>query len=124
MDLNNIKDEEILYRVVRESYPDAFVNGKPTAALFMDEKGASVDRDGGRTEEDIIASFKRKFAKYNDYKTSVKIGAGECRKIGAYLNPIGNGRNNYHAEIQESDTERVLSLAKALQLSMICREVC
>lgn len=124
MDLNNIKDEEILYRAVRESYPDAFVNGKPTAALFMDEKGASVDRDGGRTEETIISSFKSRFAKHNDYKTSVKIGAGECRGVGVYLNPIGNGRNQYHAEIQESENELVVSLAKALQLSMICQEVC
>ena len=123
MDLNKIEDKEILYRVVRESYPDAFINGKPTAALFMDEKGTSVDRDGGRKEEDIILCFKSRFEKRNDYKTSVKIGAGECRKVGTYLNPIGNKKNIYHAEIQGSETERVVSLAKALQLSMLCREV-
>ena len=54
MDLNKIADEEILYRVVRESYPDAFIGGKPSAALFMDPGGVSVDRDGGRKEEDIV----------------------------------------------------------------------
>ena len=45
MKLDKIEDSEILYRVVRKSDPDGFVDGEPTAALFMDNKGTSVDRD-------------------------------------------------------------------------------
>lgn len=123
MDLDKIEDSEVLYRVVRESDPDGFINGKPTAALFMDEKGASVDRDGERTEKEIVESFKMRFGKYKDYKTAVKISAGECRSVGAYPNPIGNKKNKYHAEIQESEDERVVSLFKAIQLAGLCQEV-
>ena len=38
MDLNVIEEHEMLYRIVRNSYPDAFINNQPTAALFMIQK--------------------------------------------------------------------------------------
>lgn len=123
MDLNKIEDSEILYRVVRNSDPNGFVNGKPTAALFMDEGGASVDRDGGRNEKDIVDNFRTRFKKRDDYKTAVKIEAGTCRKVGTYPNPIGNKKNVYHAEIHESENQRVISLLKAMQLANLCCEV-
>ncbi|SCI49347.1 Uncharacterised protein [uncultured Blautia sp.] len=123
MELDKIEDTEILYRVVRESDPDGFVDGKPTAALFMDERGASVDRDGGRTEPEIIDKFKWRFRKNNDYKTAVKIGAGQCRSANTYPNPIGNKTNKYHAEIWDSENEQVVSLFKAILLAKMCKEV-
>ena len=123
MELDKIEDSEILYRVVRKSDPDGFVDGKPTAALFMDERGASVDRDGGRTETKIIEQFKWRFRKNNDYKTAVKISAGECRSVNTYPNPIRNKKNKYHAEIWDSENEQVVSLLKALLLVKMCKEV-
>lgn len=123
MDMNKIKDSEILYRVVKNSDPDGFVQGKPTAALFMDEKGASVDRDGGREEKEIVETFKRRFGRRDDYKTAVKISAGDCRTVGTYPNPVGNRKNKYHAEIQESENEIVISLFKAIQLAQRCEKV-
>ena len=123
MDKNKIEDYEILYRVVRNSDPNGFVDGIPTAALFMDEGGASVDRDGGRTEEAIVRKFKSRFKRMEDYKTAVKISAGTCRSIGTYPNPIHNQTNKYHAEIHESDTEVLVSLLKAMQLASLCQIV-
>lgn len=99
MKIDEIEDCEKLYRVVRKSSPDAFINGKPTAALFIDSNGLSVDRDGDRDEKDIIDSFVTRFGKRNDYGNAVKISAGDCRKIGTYPNPINNHKNRYHAEI-------------------------
>lgn len=123
MDLDNIEDSEILYRVVKRSDPDAFINGKPSAALFMDENGASVDRDGGRTEEEIVKTFKWRFRKREDYKTAVKIGAGECRSAETYPNPIGNHKNKYHAEIWDSEDKRMISFIKAIKLAQLCKEI-
>ena len=123
MDLNKITDEEMLYRVVRKSDPDSFIDGKPTAALFIDAGGASVDRDGGRKETDIIAKFQSRFKKNEDYCNAVKIQASECRNIGTYPNPIGNKKNKYHAEIHESESEKEVSLLKALQLAQACKVV-
>lgn len=123
MDLNNIEDDELLYRMVKKSDPDSFIDGKPTAALFMDAGGASVDRDGGREEQEIVNKFKWRFRRNDDFKTAVKIGAGICRKIGTYPNPIGNHKNKYHAEIWESDKESLISLMKAIQLAEQCTEI-
>ena len=123
MDLNHIDDTEMLFRVVRKSNPSGFVDGKPTAALFMDSKGVSVDRDGEREESEIIDSFRQRFNRRDDYNKAVKIGAGTCRTIGTYPNPIGNARNKYHAEIWESENEQVISLLKADRLAQECKTV-
>lgn len=123
MDLNKIEDYEFLYRVVRNSYPDAFVNGKPTAALFMDSDGASVERDGGRSEEVIVAACRSRFGRRDDYKTAVKLTAGECRSVSTHPNPVRNHKNEYHAEIHDSAQVVEIGLLKAMQLAAICRVV-
>lgn len=120
MDPSNISDKESLYRVVRKSYPDGFIDGKPTAALFIDAGGVSVDRDGERAEDIIVSTFKKRFSKADDYKTSVKINAGVCRAIGTYPNPVHNRKNKYHAEIHESATVIEVTLIKAMQLASKC----
>ena len=109
--------------MVRKSDPNGFIDGKPTAALFIDQRGTSVDRDGGREELEIIHSFHKRFDKWNDYNKAVKIGAGTCRAIGTYPNPTGNARNKYHAEIWESENEQVISLLKAIRLAAECKMV-
>ena len=123
MDLNKIENSEMLYRAVRQSDPDAFIDGKPTPALFMDSKGVSVDRDGGRFETEIIENFRWRFRKRNDYKTAVKVSAGACRTIGTFPVPTGNHRNCYHAEIWESESIKPISLLKAIQLFSACQVV-
>ena len=52
MELNKIEDSEMLYRVVRRSDPDGFIQGRPTAALFMDEKGVLTGK--GREASKIM----------------------------------------------------------------------
>ena len=123
MDKDRIDDNEILYRVVKKSFPDHFINGAPTAALFMDEGGASVDRDGGRTEEAIVNKFKKRFKRQDDYLTSVKISAQDCRNIETYPNPCNNTKNIFHAEIHDTPDVKLISLYKAIQLALRCELV-
>lgn len=123
MDLCKISDSEMLYRVVRKSFPDGFINGAPTAALFIDAAGASVERDGGRCEQDIICQFIKRFGRRDDYATAVKLSAADCRSVDTYPNPIGNHKNKFHAEIWDSDKTREISLLKAIKLAKLCQVV-
>lgn len=123
MDLNKIENYELLYRVVRKTYPEAFINGKPTAALFMDPGGASVERDGGRSDDEIIAISKFRFGRRDDYENVVKITAGECREVNTYPNPVNNRKNKFHAEIHDSEDVVEIELLKAMQLASLCRVV-
>lgn len=120
---DEILDDEILYRIAKRSDPDAFKDGEPQAALFMDKRGASVDRDGGRPEKDIIDKFQWRFRKNNEYRATVRIDAGRCRSAGTFLNPIGNLSNQYHAEIWDSEDVVEVSLLKAMQLASMCKVV-
>ena len=53
-----VQKTEQLYRVVKRYQPDALnAEGKPTSALFKQDDGVSVDRDGGRLETIIIDRF-------------------------------------------------------------------
>lgn len=121
--LDNIDDSELLYRMVKKSDPDGFINGEPTPALFIDPKGLSVDRDGERDESDIIESFRNRFDKNGGYGRAVKITAAKCRDIGTYPNPINNKKNKYHAEIHESEEIVEISLIKAMKLASACTVV-
>ena len=117
---DKIEDNETLYRVVRKSNPDGFIDGKPTAALFIDFKGASVDRDGEREETEIIETFKERFERRDDYGNTVKISAGKCRIVGTYPVPKETKGNKYHAEIHESKEVVEISLLKAMRLANEC----
>ena len=56
-----IDSEETLYRAVLPVIVWDEENGKFSTALFKDDKGVSVDRQGGRTSENIYLNFKEKF---------------------------------------------------------------
>lgn len=119
---NKIEDNETLYRVVRRSVPGVFdSNGKPTATLFMDNGGVSVDREGDRSSSEIVDSFKQRFK--SDYVDAVCITAGDCKEAGTCPKPIGNTKNIYHAEIWESETQIRISLLKAMILASKCKIV-
>lgn len=121
MDKDVIENHEILYRTVKKSYPDAFINNMPSPALFMDESGLSVDRDGGREENKIIEKFKARFK--DDYGGAVSVRASECRTIGTQPIAKPSKSNKYHAEIHESEDVVKISQLKALRLSQICLKI-
>ncbi len=43
--------------------------------------------------------------------------------MGTFPPPVGNKTNQYHAEIWDSQSERLISLIKAIQLAQLCKEV-
>lgn len=119
---NEILDSEVLYRAVKKSNPDSFINNKPTPALFLDENGVSVVRDAKRSESSIIKEIKEEYIR-DDYERSVKISARICREVGTCPKAIHNIKKKTHAEIHESENIVEISLPKAVLLSRLCTKV-
>ncbi len=110
-----VQRKEILYRVVKRSQPDSMdENNQPTSALFKQDNGVSVDRDGDRAEGAIIETFKSRFEKR--YKGLVKVKASICLDNDMAVIPETKS-NIYHAEIFENAEKAPLSQLKALILA-------
>lgn len=110
-----VQRNELLYRVIKRSQPDSMnEKGRPTSALFKQENGVSVDRDGERSEEAIIETFKERFDKR--FKGLVKVGADICIENDIVVIPETSS-NIYHAEIFENVNKDPLGQLKALILA-------
>ena len=118
---NNIQRKEMLYRAIKRSKPDWLDNGKPTSAMFKDEKGNSVDRGAERTLDEIV-----QFMKNGVFSKRLKgigsINAGECIDIGTRVEAAATMTNPYHANIIISKDEFLGNL-QALMLADLCNIV-
>lgn len=110
-----VQRNEILYRVIKRSQPDTIDDkGCPTSALFKQEDGVSVDRDGERAENEIVDTFRARFHKR--FKGLVKVGANVCFEHDMAVIPETTS-NIYHAEIFENEKKEPLSQLNALILA-------
>lgn len=92
-----IQKTEMLYRAIKRSKPDWLdYNGKPTASMYKDEGGNSVDRDDNRTIEEVVYFMENGIFK-NRLKGVIEISAGSCMDIGAIVVPDPKDYNPYHA---------------------------
>lgn len=120
MELPNVVGSgETLYRVVKRSMPACITEERmATPALFKDREGVSVDRDGGRDEEDIKLFIKEVTFKERT-KAIGKVLSGFCFSIGAKVQPDPLEDNPFHANIILDDDEKISNL-QALQLADHC----
>jgi len=110
-----VERSEKLYRVIKRSQPDTInEQGMPTSALFKQDNGVSVDRDGGRSESEIIYCFKNKFSAR--FKGLVRVGANICIDHNMAVIPD----HDYHAEIFDNLQKTPLSQLNALILADSC----
>ena len=119
MQNDSIDDEEILYRAV-PNLSDYWKEsaGVFTSAIFSDSKGVSVDRDGGRSEAEIIEAFNKR---YSAESGLVAITGRQCREAGAHPIPKPTTDNPYHAEIHQSAERVQLSGSRKKALRDHCR---
>lgn len=109
---------EKLYRVIKRSQPDTIDEcGIPTSALFKQDNGVSVDRDGNRPEPEIIECMKNSFAER--FKGLVSVGADVCIDNEMAVIPD----HDFHAEIFDNLKKDPLSQLKTLILADSCRIV-
>lgn len=102
-------------------------DGRPSSALFKDSHGVSVDKDMGRNEKDIISDEERLHRFYNqglteeeirqngeELRAIISLSDESCDLAGACVlsDPIA-GENLYHALLQKSENEILLTKAQA-----------
>lgn len=97
-------------------------SGKPSSAVFKDSKGVSVDRDGGRNDNEITSSFITRFGKDN-IRAIVSVSAGYCMEIDTHLVYLPIQDNEYHAEIHDSPDKVPIHTKRAKKLANSCRIV-
>lgn len=115
----SVQRNEKLYRIVKRSKPDTLdAKGHPTSALFKDDVGVSVDRDGGRTEDRVLLDFRARFEKR--FKALVRIYAAVCFDNEMVVCPAPSMNNIFHAEIYDAldiERQKPLSQLEALILA-------
>lgn len=116
-----IDDNEKLYRSVPKN-PDLWETkfNRPSSGFFLNPEGISVDRDGGRTEQQIIKDFDERYPG----RGFVSILAKACREIGTkpVAKPLEN--NIYHAEVHDEDGSPIIkSRSKRRKLATACKIV-
>jgi hypothetical protein len=110
-----IFDDERLYRSIFLSWWN-FELERISAAAFLDDKGVSVDRASDRSLVDILASLKTRFRKHK-LKAVASLTARQCRDADTYVF-YSPSNNKYHSSIWNSETEILISLPKAFDLSL------
>lgn len=122
-----VHDEEFLFRAVPD-FPNFFrEDGTVSSAALKDgHGGVSVDRDGGRTDEEAISFFcetqnqlvQKGLKASIKYPVFLKIKALDVRQNGCDVDPkpITEGvKNPYHAEITQNGTGKLKnSIAKKI----------
>ena len=115
---NNIPDEEFLYRGVVISCWNEKEN-RPSSAAFKDSNGVSVDRDGGRNDEECINHL----LSDKQFKAVCRLTAGDARKCDTVVKYLPIVENTFHSEIHDSEVQSaVKSTSKSRKLKN-CAEV-
>jgi len=107
--------DEKLYRKIRPL--DQFWDherGRPTSGAFKDSRGLSVDRDGDRSESEVISAINERLS-LDGFIVSVKYA--QCQSIPTNVVHLPVQGNEYHSEIHDSVERIPLSASKAKKLS-------
>ena len=109
-----IHDSERLYRAIKVEVPNqwnANLN-RPSSAAFKDSNGASVDRDGGRSIEQVIVNLQNRF----NLRAIISVTAEECRNINTYPKAAPEPNNSFHALILRNSDQIQLTQSQAKKL--------
>lgn len=104
-------DAENLFRGVIDTNWD-YEENRPSSATFKDSKGASVDRDGGRTDGVCTSALLLR----RPYKAIVKLSVADVKSVGAILIYKPKDDNIYHSEIHDSIERAPLRGSKPTRL--------
>ena len=114
-----ILNTERLYRSIFLQWWN-FEQSQISPAAFIDPNGISVDRAGDRCVEDIITKLQGRFKRLS-LKAVASLTAGQCRRLNAFVFYSRTKPNLFHSSIWNSETEKLLPMSKAFDLSRAVR---
>ena len=110
----NIEDGEYLYRGVVESCWN-YAENRPSSAAFKDSQGVSVDRDGGRNNDECVRALLSK----KDFHAVCRLTAGDARECDTVVKYLPVDDNEYHSEIHDSENQaEIKSRSKSRKLTL------
>lgn len=113
----NVRPGEEVYRAVKRSKPSCIdeKRGRVTSALFKDEQGVSVDRQGGRTRRASTEAMQKYFQAR--LKAVAMVQGKDIADAHVQPIPAPSVENAYHMELF-ADMERTpVTQLQALQLA-------
>lgn len=112
---DRFENTEKLYRAV---YPPQVADifwkrdGSISSAAFADPKGLSVDRGGGRSDEEAVADMRGRFAGH-----IISLYVKNCRDCKAVVRYMPSRQNRYHSQIHGGDDTILLSKSQRRALA-------
>ena len=109
-------------RLFRAVYPPDIMpmfwkeNGEISSAAFKDKNGLSVERAGGRSEENIVSNMRLFF-----YGTIISISMSDCNSWNAVVKYLPTKRSVDHSEIHGSGDRVLLSQSQCKYLAKNAR---
>jgi hypothetical protein len=101
MELGRVEPQERLYRGV-PGYPQMWKAAEdwPSSALFKDSKGVSVDREGKRRPEEVVAALRTRLSVL---EAVVTLRVHECIAVGAAVVRAPLCDNPFYTEIRRPE---------------------
>lgn len=93
-------------------------DGSLSSAAFADPKGLSVDRSGGRTDDEAVSMMRQRFE-----GRIISVYVKNCVDIGAVVKYLPSRTNQYHSEIHGSMDIPLLSKSQRRYLASRARVV-
>ena len=116
-----VEESEKLYRGVKRNKPNMLdEDGNISSALFKDDCGVSVDRDGKREEKIIFDAMYSKLVDKSGksrLNAVVRINAGDCIKKELFVRSEPSENDQYHAAIYENGQLEPISNLNAAYLA-------
>ena len=115
---DNFASSECLYRGLHPMWIED--DNTVYSAAFKDSSGVSVDRDGGRTEQECVDKMVGALSKITGVG---KLTCGDVQDCGAVTKYLPVEGNEYHSEIHDTAEQVKIKGSKSKKLADKCQLV-
>lgn len=115
INLDYVDDGEFLFRAIHPNTPATIFikeDGSPSSAILKDSHGVSVDRDGKRSDKDVMSFFckvQKDLGNTKVYSKFLKMPTRAVRESECDAHPDPTKSNPYHALVLQNGDVKIKS---------------